>query len=83
MHKDALISKTQFGLRKNFSITDALVDWTECKIQKKEKITAAAFLDLYKAFDTISHKLMIQKLAFLGFSITAQKLIKSYLLNRT
>ena len=51
--------------------------------QKREKITAAAFLDLSKAFDSINHKLMIQKLSILGFSIPAQNLITSYLSNRT
>ena len=51
--------------------------------QKREKNYAAAFLDLSKAFDSINHELMIQKLSILGFSIPAQNLITSYLSNRT
>ena len=85
VHKNALLSKTQFGFRKKFSTTDALVYLTgkiRCNKNKK-KITAAAFLDLSKAFDSINHKLMIQKLSILGFSIPAQNLITSYLSNRT
>ena len=69
VHKNALLSKTQFGFRKKFSTTDALSYLTE-KIrchENKEKITAAAFLDLSKAFDSINHELMIQKLSILGF----------------
>ena len=85
VHKNALLSKTQFGFRKKFSTTDALVYLTEkIRCNKNEKkITAAAFLDLSKAFDSINLKLMIQKLSILGFSIPAQNLITSYLSNRT
>ena len=83
--KKALLSKTQFGFRKKISTTDALVYFTEkirCN-ENEKKITAAAFLDLSKAFYSINHELMIQKLSILGFSIQAQNLITSYLSNRT
>ena len=57
VHKNALLSKTQFGFRKKFSTTDALVYLTEkIRCNKNEKkITAAAFLDLSKAFDSINN----------------------------
>ena len=73
--------KKIFYNKKKFSTTDALVYLTEKKRCNKneKKITAAAFLDLSKAFDSINHKLMIQNLSILGFSIPAQNLITSYL----
>ena len=39
-------------------------------------------MDLYKAFDCISHELIIAKLAAYGLDDTALKLIISYLKNR-
>ena len=52
--------------------------------QKREKkLEQQLFLDLSKAFDTINHKLMIQKISILGFSVPAQNLITSYLSKRT
>ena len=83
--KNALLSKAQFSFRKRFSTTVALIYLTE-KIRCSEtekKITEAAFLDLSKAFNSINRELMIQKLSILGFLIPAQKLITSYLSNRT
>ena len=84
-HKNALLSKTQFGFKKIISTTCArLFNWKNAMHQKEiKKNTAAAFLDLSKAFDSIYHELMIQKLFVLGFSIPAQNLITSYLSNRT
>ena len=82
--KNALLSKTQFGFRIKFCKADALVYLTEkirCNNNEK-KITAAANLDLSKALDSINHELMIQKLSILGFSLPAQNLNTSYLLNR-
>ena len=85
VHKNALLSKTQFGFRKKFSTTNALVYLTEkigCNINEKN-IIAAAFLDLSKAFESFNHELMIQKISILEFLKPAQNLITSYLSNRT
>ena len=47
-----------------------------------KNITVAEFLDLSKAFDSISHELMIQKQSILGFLISAQNMLACYLSNR-
>ena len=46
-------------------------------------MVAAAFLDLSKAFDSISHEIFQEKLEGYHFDFTAIALIKSYLTNRT
>ena len=47
------------------------------------KMVAAAFRDLSKAFDSISHEILLEKLEGYHFDSTAIALIKSYLTNRT
>ena len=40
-------------------------------------------MDLSKAFDSLSHNILIAKLQAYGFEMSALKLIYSYLINRT
>ena len=76
--KHSLISE------KNFYNRCALLSNRKIRCNKNEKkIIAAAFLDLSKAFDPISHEPKIQKPSIHGFSIPARNLITSYFLNRT
>jgi retron-type reverse transcriptase len=49
----------------------------------KKLITLGIFIDLKKAFDTISHKKLIKKFANIGISGTALKILESYLKNRS
>ena len=46
------------------------------------KMFRALLTDLWKAFDCIDHELLIAKLNAYGFSLTALKLVLSYLSNR-
>ncbi len=41
------------------------------------------FLDLSKAFDTLDHKILLQKLDYYGIKDTANKLFESYITNGT
>ena len=44
------------------------------------QIVTAAFLDLSKAFDSISHEILLEKLKELSFDTKAVPLIESFLI---
>ena len=54
----------------------------EEKAVDEGKRGSALFLDLSKAFDTISHNLLLTKLKAYGFSLNARESKHSYLNNR-
>ena len=67
------------------SPTDAILQFTEyVRIEMDKRNTVCgAFLDLSKAFDSISHEILKEKLKCLGFDGTSTQLIRSYLKDRT
>ena len=72
------------GYRKGFSTQCALLilmeRWKFCL--NKQGFTDALLMDLFKAFDTINHELLISKLHAYGFSTDALKVPVSYLQDR-
>ena len=54
----------QFGFRAKHSVNHALIDITESvrKALDDGKIVFGVFVDLQKAFDTVDHKILIDKL---------------------
>ena len=84
LNPNNVLSPSQFGFQAGFSSTDALHFATENirkKIDQNEYVTAA-FLDLSKAFDSISHSILLEKLRELNFNKVAISLIQSYLTGR-
>ena len=81
---DPLLSKYQCGFRKGYSAQHCLLAMLEKwkNAVGKGKIFGALLTDLSKAFDSLSHDLLIAKLNAYGFSLLALKLVHSYLSNR-
>ena len=79
-----ILSENQFGFRKGHSTSHALNSSVNIikEAHKSKKHVIGIFIDLSKAFDTINHKIMLQKLYHSGIRGVAYDLIASYLSNR-
>ena len=81
---DPLPSKYQCGFRRGFSAQNCLLAMLEkWKSSAGDgKAFGVLLTDLSKAFDSLSHELTIAKLNTYGFSLSALKLMQSYLSER-
>ena len=79
-----LLTQTQSGFRKNRSTQDAVLALNEIIFQSLNdgKYTGAVYIDYKKAFDTINHTKLLEKLPKYGFRDNTVKWFSSYLGNR-
>ena len=79
-----LIYKHQYGFQKNKSTEHSLLHLSNFinTAINENKYCIGVFLDLKKAFDVCSHKILLKKLERLGIKNNALKWFKSYLENR-
>ena len=76
-----LFNNCQFGFRAKKSTTMAintLLDLINKGFEDSD-FSYVQFLDLSKAFDCVSHNILISKLSFYKFSTSSRNLVKSYL----
>ena len=80
-----VLSKFQCRFRKGFGCQNCLLYMVETirKTCANQGVFAAVMADLSKAFDCISHELLMAKINAYGFDKTSLKVIISYLKNRT
>ena len=85
MESNALLSTNQFGFRAGRSTEDQLLlfygniaSWVD-----KGSIVDVVFMDFSKAFDLVSHTLIVAKLRLLGFDDVLVNWIESFLVGRT
>ena len=84
LEKGNILFKHKFDFRKNYSTEQAileLIDNVKMKIDNKEGM-CSIFLDLSKAFDTVNHQILLQKLYRYGIRGVPLQWFKSYLESR-
>ena len=79
-----LIYFHQFGFMAKHSTSHALISTTEWikSLIDKGNFVGGIFIDLQKAFDTVNHDILCEKLMYYGFRGNSHLLIKSFLSNR-
>ena len=79
-----LLCDNQVGFRKKHSTTDSVAKVTDDIFEgiNQKQMTIAAFIDFKKAFDTVNHTILINKLHKLGITGVTLKWLENYLNDR-
>ena len=83
--KPDIINPSQYGFREHMSTSNALTELIN-KITSSlnnKMYYISVFVDLIKAFDTVDHELLCEKMFFYGIRGVAYNWISSYLSNRS
>lgn len=85
LEKHKVIANNQYGFRSGISTEDAVTDFSNSLVGKLDNNLNCygIFLDLTKAFDTVSVPRLISKMENLGVRGVAHKLFTDYLSDRT
>lgn len=84
LETNKILIDEQYGFRKNKSVNAAIYALVEHVLINMDNRTpvVALFMDMSKAFDHVSHKILINKLEKCGIRGNILELVKSYLTNR-
>lgn len=79
-----VLNPLQFGFRKKHSTYMPIAHMYEeiTKQMEMKEVTCTIYLDLKKAFDTVSFEILLRKLSFIGVRGNLFEIIKSYLSSR-
>ena len=82
--KNKILYALQSGFRSKYSTNSCLVYLTNLISEGFDTglYTGMILIDLQKAFDTIDHKLLLEKMTYLGFSESTIRWFECYLSNR-
>ena len=82
--KHNLLYSKQFGFQKNCSTDQAILHLVDKIYQSfdENKYTLGVFIDLSKAFDTVDHQILLEKLKYYGINHNYHKWLTNYLTNR-
>ena len=79
-----ILSEYLFRFRKFYATASALLDCTNTLYVNTDRkmFNLVILFDLKKAFDTINHDILVQKLELYGITVNALTKIQSYLSDR-
>lgn len=82
---NGLLSKHQYGFRTQRNTEMAALELVDnlTKLLDVNNTPISVFLDLSKAFDTLDHDILLEKLKYYGVTGVSLKLCQNYLSNRT
>lgn len=86
LHVNQIIYKHQYGFRAGHSTSHSVLHLTDeiykALNQKPSGKTLTVFIDLKKAFDTVDHKILLEKMDIYGIRDSANLWFKNYLYDR-
>ena len=79
-----ILTDDQFGFRKKYSTSLAIFNLTESVLKEMEKgnFCIGLFMDLSKAFDTIDHHILLNKLEYYGVRGIALQWFSIHMMHR-